>query len=196
MSKSENKKDNNNQLEIDFDSVDNERSFFQDLDIETELKKHMNEESNIVYFFGYGLFLEKERLALEPLKNEKLIGSAFLPYYKLDFDRYATIEKSSNKKDSVWGLLYQIDKRTLEMLDTIEGYPTYYTRFKTSVYTTKGAYDQTWVYKMNPKPIIYSSKKEKPDINYYNLILNKAQELKFPNEYIKHIIKTVINMKD
>lgn len=134
-------------------------------------------------FFGYGLFLDTDRLVLNK-PNECILGPAFLPFHKLIFDVHATIVKTDSEKDTVWGILYKINSETLNSLDMIEGYPIYYNRSLKTVFNLGGKIDDVIVYHMRKRPnfLFYP-----PDISYFNLIKNKSIEHKFPPSYIDYL---------
>lgn len=131
-------------------------------------------------FFSYGLFLDTERLALNE-NSEEILGVAFLPFHKLLFDTHATVVKTDNEKDTVWGILYKINNETLRSVDLIEGYPIYYNRSLKEVFTSNGK-EEAWVYFIKGE-----LKFAQPSTYYFNLIKNMTIKHKFPNHYIEYL---------
>ena len=90
----------------------------------------MNDEETFLYF-GYGSNLDKEAMNLRCPSNKE-VASVVLEDYRMIYNNYATIEKSTG--DKVLGAVYEIAKKDLSNLDYYEGYPRLYNR---KTYTVK-----------------------------------------------------------
>jgi len=98
-----------------------------------------------MYYFGFGANTNIKSMA-HRCPNAKWTGTATLPGYTLRFRIHADIERNDNAR--VFGVLWQIDQETLDLLDQYEGYPTYYTRIEAEVWQD-GEPIRALVYMMN-----------------------------------------------
>lgn len=76
-------------------------------------------------YFAYGMNTNPQEMAYRCPTSEA-IGRAVLPGYRFEFKTHATIVPSPG--ESVEGVLWQITDYDEQMLDILEGYPTYYSK--------------------------------------------------------------------
>lgn len=96
-------------------------------------------------YFAYGMNTNVAQMA-HRCPNAVSLGVAELPGYELVFRGCADIRP--NPASGMVGILWDITGDCLAALDVLEGYPTYYTRFRVSVFH-KGKWKSALVYKMN-----------------------------------------------
>jgi gamma-glutamylcyclotransferase (GGCT)/AIG2-like uncharacterized protein YtfP len=84
------------------------------------------ELNDVVYYFAYGMLTDPE-----VMQGLDMVGRAVLSDYAFEFAQFANVYPNIGSK--VYGTLWAIDRKTLEELDHIEGYPTFYTRHTAQV---------------------------------------------------------------
>jgi gamma-glutamylcyclotransferase (GGCT)/AIG2-like uncharacterized protein YtfP len=80
----------------------------------------------VIYYFAYGMLTDPDIMP-----NAEFIGAASLNGFELEFNAFANVFKSPGNR--VLGSLWAIDQDTLDYLDDIEGYPTFYVRLNVHV---------------------------------------------------------------
>lgn len=75
--------------------------------------------------FAYGVNTNLDHMAAM-CPGARCLGQATLPNYSLVFKRHCDIEACQGAQCA--GVLWEVDDKTLEILDTFEGYPVYYQR--------------------------------------------------------------------
>lgn len=113
-----------------------------------------------VMYFSYGMLCDPDIMYRFDVD---LVGVGYLRGYNLELYNHATVVKSS---DGMYGCLWRIDNVTLNQLDRIEGYPTYYTRITEPIQTSNETHD-AWVYIMNKN---YMNPRHIPDDQYIETI--------------------------
>ena len=88
------------------------------------------------------------------MKNAEFISDGFtskvklfLPNDKFPYPFCVTSDDSSG----VFGEVYKIDEKQLEVLDMVEGYPDMYDRIEIEVTLTKGVKETCYIYVLNMK---------------------------------------------
>jgi gamma-glutamylcyclotransferase (GGCT)/AIG2-like uncharacterized protein YtfP len=84
------------------------------------------EFDDVVYYFAYGMLTDPE-----VMQGLDMVGKAVLSNYAFEFAQFANVYPDPGS--SVYGTLWAIDRETLEELDHIESYPTFYTRHTAQV---------------------------------------------------------------
>lgn len=149
-------------------------------------------------YFAYGSNMDQvdlddwcERNGFEKIVFKRVIP-AKLSGYRLIFDHYssgrkggaANIERSS--KDSVYGLLIEMDDKYLQAIRNKEGYPYIYEEIIVTVKAKDGKnYPHVMTYQ-----VVQDKRKnghQRPTAYYHGLILNNAKKYGFPNEYIRFL---------
>lgn len=142
-----------------------------------------NQTQQKVKLFGYDIFLDSNNVPIS--LDEKVIGVGFLPSHRLTFCPGASFFHTGQEKDVIWGTLYEIRCSTLEQLDEIQGFPTFYSRVKKKIHTNAGTFSGVWVY----KAVEEFAKKNvmSADIRTVNLMSVTARKLKLPDDYQKFL---------
>ncbi len=138
-------------------------------------------------YFAYGSNLDVSQMR-KRCEYAEVISGGKLQDYRLDFTRYSEMWQGGVadivpcEGRDVWGLVYKIKDRGLELLDRYEAYPVAYTRFQTEIETQSGLVQDVWVYIIQ--------KKEKfvpPSSKYLGIIKQAAAQYDFP-EYYQEIL--------
>ena len=79
-----------------------------------------------IYFFAYGMLTDPKIMPAG-----KLVGKVKLSGFRIEFPRFANIV--ADKKSCIWGVLWKINKVTLETLDYYENVPDMYSRISVSI---------------------------------------------------------------
>ena len=185
------------EIDVDETSVRKIAKELEILDVELVLGTAMKEISNREkLYFAYGSNIEKGRIR-KRCPSARVISRGELKDYKLIFNMIgntaegkgggiANIEKSQG--DSVYGVLYRIDKNEMEELNSLEVSMNYEVenleiivsesvRAPSTVYICKSALSETHV----------------PTKAYKEFILNGMEMHKFPSDYqsyVKRIMET------
>lgn len=144
-----------------------------------------------VYYFAYGSNMLSERMRGR-IPEAKVVGMACLSDWELVWDKIsqdgsgkANLKKQ--KRNLVWGVVYNVPDRNIPDLDKVEGG---YQRIETEVQ-----------FPNQDKPLVFTYVSERRDANlvpyqwYKELVLEGAQEHSLPADYIDHI-KQVIAKPD
>lgn len=97
------------------------------------------------YMFSYGMNTNLVSMSARCPKAE-LVGRAALVNHQFQFKYHADVEES--REHHVEGVLWAIDLDGLDLMDSCEGYPNYYTREELWVSCEDGLEYIAWVYKM------------------------------------------------
>jgi gamma-glutamylcyclotransferase (GGCT)/AIG2-like uncharacterized protein YtfP len=139
------------------------------------------------YYFAYGSNLSKEQMKAR-CPDSQFLGAAVLKNHQLDFTTYqerwqggcADVIEAPGRE--VWGALYLLSDRDLELLDGFEGHPEVYVRSQIEV--------------LNPyrKPVvahIYTVVKklpfQKPSPSYIQILREAGKALGFSPEYQEYL---------
>ncbi len=148
-------------------------------------------------YFAYGSNLDAEQVTSRcgNSGHVRQVSIGYLPNHKLAFTQYykdwgggvADVVKSPN--DSVWGILYELSRECLELLDKYEGYPNDYTRTKQTIIALDRRAHPAWVYSVLRKDGDFIA----PSQKYIDIIKRTAEESGFPKDYLSYLnsIKTV-----
>ncbi|MBI5046636.1 gamma-glutamylcyclotransferase [Candidatus Micrarchaeota archaeon] len=153
------------------------------------------------FYFAYGSNLNKKQMLVRmqfscceiPAGTAKLLGSATLPNYKLDFSTpdahkkgagYANIHRF--KGQAVHGAIYEVDRVGFARLDVYECVPKLYKRTKVNVVLSTGVIVRAFVYIGNKK---LTKPDLKPTKRYLKRILLGRSTL--PKDYSKELAKTI-----
>ncbi|MFH1596996.1 MAG: gamma-glutamylcyclotransferase family protein [Pseudomonadota bacterium] len=143
-------------------------------------------------YFAYGSNMDINQLRQRCPKS-KFINIGKLIGYRLEFTHYSSgweggvADVVPDSEKEVWGIVYQLSKSDLVRLDSYEGYPDIYTRFKTGIETPFGRKSNVWVYR-----VVYKGTYE-PTRAYLDIIKRAALTYQFPANYIAYLnrIKTI-----
>lgn len=93
-------------------------------------------------YFAYGSNLDVEQMKRRCPESKVLVPGC-LRGYRLDFTWHSSgwgggvADVVLDPQKEVWGVVYELTMRDLELLDNYEGYPKVYTRFQTSIETSE-----------------------------------------------------------
>jgi gamma-glutamylcyclotransferase len=128
--------------------------------------------------FSYGMNTNRALMNLR-CQNATVLGVARLPGHQLNFRYHCDITRTANKNHEVHGLLWQLSKDDLAIIDMVEGYPEYYIREPVYVVYDLGRFPKTvftcWTYIMNNREGL-----EFPDERYYELVKQGYEENNLP----------------
>lgn len=158
------------------------------------------------YYFAYGSNMNLDQMK-QRCPESKLVGKAYLPDYKLGFTRQSKNWNSPvadalvSPGDEIWGVVYELTKNDIELLDIKEGHPEIYKRIKETAFLATDNFQNTTnddiEYSTNPEDSINVFKRievelyevvEKtlglmPSLNYLTNLLDAAFDFQFPKKY-------------
>jgi gamma-glutamylcyclotransferase (GGCT)/AIG2-like uncharacterized protein YtfP len=127
-------------------------------------------------YVAYGSNMNLEQMALR-CPDSKVVASALMYGYELQFKYYATIEPNPDSKVPI--LLWKLSERDEKQLDRYEGFPKYY-RKETKPFTFRGETVEGMMYIMNGnKPL------QAPSEQYYNTILQGYKAAGLDTSYLE-----------
>jgi hypothetical protein len=138
-------------------------------------------------YFGYGANANPTFFS-KRVKNFNIIGPAVLKGYQLSFNTpceyklkgFAGVSKSSN--ETVYGTLFSVSGEGLLLLDVLEWVKFgFYNRSQLKVTCGEEVLNSHVYIPTNPRQGLY------PSEGYLNLLIKGAIEMKFPDEYLKHL---------
>jgi len=133
-------------------------------------------------YFAYGSNMDEPQMK-NRCPESSLVGVAVLDGYCLGYTRYAESRSGgvadivSAPGSSVWGLVYTVTVKDLELLDNYEGKA--YARMKVNVKLLDGRTVEAEVYY-----VITKQDYTKPSDEYRGILLKAARKHRFPEEYI------------
>ena len=107
-------------------------------------------------YFAYGSLLDEAEM-IKTCSGFKLIGKACLPGYRIDFTRYSrkwgagVADIVKDETEEVWGLLYEISKDDLEVLNKREGHTNFYVKTEVTLLNEGGKKISAFSYKVKEK---------------------------------------------
>jgi gamma-glutamylcyclotransferase (GGCT)/AIG2-like uncharacterized protein YtfP len=120
-----------------------------------------------MYYFGYGMNTNPQGMAGR-CPAAQALGRARLPDHEFRFSYHADILPAPGQ--SVEGVLWRVTDQCMARLDSLEGYPNYYTRKQVQVQCGGDSFT-AWVYQMNPLEDGLPSDPEMPDMGYLQNVL-------------------------
>lgn len=142
-----------------------------------------------MFYFAYGSNMDEVQMHRR-CPESALVGIAILDGYRLGFTRYAPSRNGgvadiiSEPECSVWGLVYKMTPKDLDLLDSFEGKGKAYERMTVTVRFLDGrTVDAETYYVIDKQPDI------KPDEGYLALLLSAAKKHRFPAEYVSSHIR-------
>jgi|SRR5690554_3784783 len=130
------------------------------------------------------------------LSQFELTGTAYIEGFKLSFNHYSKERKggvaniisqhdTDNSSIRTYGLLFEIDNQTRNIIRKKEGYPQDYGEIELCVHLANGTTVKAITYKVQKKMETVSEKK--PTGYYLGLILSNARKNHFPQAYISFL---------
>ncbi len=135
-------------------------------------------------YFAYGSNLSVEQMERR-CANARVVGVGCLRDHQLRFNRYSNglgggvADVVPAYGEHVWGVVYDITKEDLRVLNRYEGYPEHYGRFEGEVTTASGDTISAWVYTVVNKDEFIA-----PSKDYMHIIQRAAREFEFPGSYL------------
>lgn len=153
-------------------------------------------------YFAYGSNMDMDDLLQWCDRNDLhlsemvLKATAYIDNFRLSFNYYskerkggaANIMPGSNSPETnarTYGLLYEIDNKTREIIRKKEGFPDHYGEIIVCAQTADGITFKAMTYKVQKKREYESH--QKPTDYYMNLIISNARKNYFPQDYISFL---------
>lgn len=133
-----------------------------------------------VYYLAYGMLTDPEIM-----RGLKLVGVGELRNFELKMYSWANVETSPGK--SVYGCLWEIDRRVISELDKAEGYPSLYDRRTYPVYLDGKKYAAE-VYVMTPQTV-EEHQETSPSQRYVNRIVRGYKNAGVPLSQLSRALK-------
>jgi gamma-glutamylcyclotransferase (GGCT)/AIG2-like uncharacterized protein YtfP len=133
-------------------------------------------------YFAYGMNTNLDQMASR-CPGAVCLGAAWIDDYEFVFRTHADIAQSPG--GICYGVLWDIDKKHLQSLDALEGYPYYYTRFQVKVNT--GDY---FVFAMTYQ-MIDQSYLQRPGSGYLDMVQEGYVQNSVPTNQIDHAINMI-----
>lgn len=132
--------------------------------------------------FSYGMNTNQTLMKLR-CKEATVLGAGTLAGHKLHFRYHCDIVRTDDLRNQVHGLVWQIHKDDLEIIDAIEGYPEYYTRERVYVNVPRENGIRSmfgcWAYHMNNQIGV-----EPPDEQYLKLVMEGYEQNNLPTKQL------------
>jgi gamma-glutamylcyclotransferase (GGCT)/AIG2-like uncharacterized protein YtfP len=142
----------------------------------------------VSFMFAYGMNTNLTSMMLR-CRNAKCLGKAYLPDHTLQFRYHLDIAPS--KFDVVQGVLWQLDYEDFKVIDQLEGYPDYYSRYIYQPYIDN--YTNTfpaWTYAMWNKDSF-----EYPDERYLDLVIEGYRQNDIDVQQLNNALQQVEKYK-
>ena len=133
-------------------------------------------------YFAYGMNTNLDEMARR-CPGSTSLGSAWIDNYELCFRTHCDIEKKPGAR--TYGVLWDINLDNLRALDTLEGYPHYYTRFNVKVKQGRVSYNAL-VYQMNSQHWL-----AEPSLYYLDCVREGYTQNGVPQNQIDDALNTV-----
>jgi gamma-glutamylcyclotransferase (GGCT)/AIG2-like uncharacterized protein YtfP len=130
-------------------------------------------------YFAYGSNLCSEQMAVR-CPGARFVCSAILPNYSLSFAGHsngwggAVATMSRRAGDQVQGVLYEMPRGAINLLDRYEGHPHVYRREQRRVMTSAGAWRNAYVYFLPEASFL-----ARPSLPYLAIIFREYKRRKF-----------------
>lgn len=134
-----------------------------------------------IYYFAYGMLTDPEIM-----EGIELVGVAALPNFRYEMLEYANVFPDSGS--TVYGCLWQVDRRVIARLDQIEGYPQLYDRKTVPAYVDGNKYVAE-LYTMTPATRD-QLKGTMPNQRYVDKIVRGYSHAGVPLEQVKSALKS------
>ena len=132
---------------------------------------------NGVLMFSYGMNTNRALMQLR-CKDAVVVGTGFLCNHQLDFRYHCDVTLTDDQRNRVYGVIWQLSREDLDLIDLVEGYPEYYARERVHIVSKQvntGTIFTSWTYKMNNQEGL-----ELPDERYYDLVKQGYEENNLP----------------
>jgi gamma-glutamylcyclotransferase (GGCT)/AIG2-like uncharacterized protein YtfP len=133
-------------------------------------------------YFAYGMNTNLDQMASR-CPGAVCLGAAWIDDYEFVFRTHADIVESPGS--ICYGVLWDIDKKHLQSLDVLEGYPYYYNRFLVKV-STGDYFIFALTYQMNDQSHIHE-----PGPGYLEMVREGYQQNGVPTNQIDRAINRI-----
>jgi gamma-glutamylcyclotransferase (GGCT)/AIG2-like uncharacterized protein YtfP len=133
-------------------------------------------------YFAYGMNTNLDQMAGR-CPGAVSLGPAWIDDYEFVFRTHADIVESPGSV--CYGVLWDIDKKHLQALDVLEGYPYYYTRFLVKV-NTGDYFVFALTYQMTDQSGI-----QEPGAGYLEMVTEGYEQNGVPTTQIDHAINMI-----
>jgi gamma-glutamylcyclotransferase (GGCT)/AIG2-like uncharacterized protein YtfP len=133
-------------------------------------------------YFAYGMNTNLDQMAGR-CPGAVSLGAAWLDNYEFVFRIHADIKKSPGS--ICYGVLWDINPTHLKALDTLEGYPYYYTRFRVRV-KLEDHFVYALTYQMNDQSYI-----QEPGAGYLRMVTEGYEQNGVPTTQIDRAINMI-----
>lgn len=142
----------------------------------------LNDDKNIFYF-AYGSNMDLGRMTARCGENNFVGFQSYLNDFQFYFYNRGYANIKPVKSSIVQGVLYKINKKCLDSLDIVEGYPNMYQRQIVKIKNSFGAYDAQVYIVENDNTTGH------PTEEYFNTVIDGAIQYGLPNDYTQNIYK-------
>lgn len=132
-------------------------------------------------YIAYGSNMSIEQMKYR-CPNARLIGTGYLPKYRLEFYLHATVEPDPRMRKGVPVAVFEIDSADEASLDRYEGFPRYYRKENLTVNMRDGSKIEGMIYLMNVH------REAPPATRYFNGIADAYIDLGFGPDIKKHLV--------
>ena len=139
-------------------------------------------------YIAYGSNMSLEQM-MHRCPHARLIGTGYLPQYKVEFHLHANVEPDPRMRRGVPVAVFEIDEADEAALDRYEGFPHYYTKATATVNMCDGSKIEGMLYVMKLIRNAY------PDRHYFNGIVDAYIDLGFGPDVKKHLYKALDRCK-
>jgi len=133
-------------------------------------------------YFAYGMNTNKDEMNRR-CPTAECVGPAWIDDHELVFRTHADIARSPG--NICHGVLWDISMQDLQALDTLEGYPYYYTRFLVKVNTGK-SFVFAITYQMTDQTYL-----QQPGVGYLEMVREGYEQNGVPVDQIDQAINMV-----
>lgn len=131
-----------------------------------------------VYMFSYGMNTNVTQMFLR-CNRPRIVGAGLLTRYQFNFRYNADVHYTGNFNDRVHGLVWELTQEDLDIIDLLEGFPTYYTREQVTVEVRESFSLTAWVYEMvNKSPLDF------PSLQYQDCVVEGYMQNSIPTDQI------------
>ena len=141
-----------------------------------------------MFYFAYGSNMNHEDMKIR-CADSIYLGRGILKGYKFVYDGYSNSDENAVadiikcENSVVYGGIFKITQKDLQMLDVYEGYPKFYKRIILPIENEDNKILLAHVYYRD------GYRPGKPSIYYKRIILKGANDCNLPQKYIKKFLK-------
>jgi gamma-glutamylcyclotransferase (GGCT)/AIG2-like uncharacterized protein YtfP len=134
-------------------------------------------------YFAYGSNMNLEHMRRLCGWHFRVLGPAKLKDYQFGPDGRGYANIRPKEKEEVWGVLFDLDQYSLDVLDQFEGFPDIFDRKQIKVFDNSGNEVEAWVYIEQPDHFAQSHIREE----YMRRVVTGALENRLPEQWISFL---------